>query len=533
MMKIFTASRIVTMAGERPEAFATWGERIVALGSVADLRERFPEAGVIDFGNAVVVPGFNDAHGHIGILAEDALYVDLSWDVVRSHAEMLETLRQEARLVPAGRWLRGTRYDDAKMGTGAVVTRWELDEISRTHPIFVHHVAGHWCVVNSAALQLAGFDDSTPDMPGGKFGRDGGRLNGILHEKAMETFWPFSTDSGAGLMPIPSLEDRLLGFEKIQKKFHASGMTSITDAFVAPHHIALFEEARARGLLTMRINMLVSYEAYDSVRSLGLRSGFGDEHLRFGGVKAFVDGALGGRTCLMEEPFEGSSDDFGIQSTSTADLRDIVRLVHGDGNRACVHANGDRAIGLLLAQLEDAENDKPQPGLRHRIEHCSIVNDEIVERIRRLGAMVTPFGSYVYYHGAKLLDWYGAKRVERMFAHRTFIDRGIVVAGASDHPCGPYQPLLAMQSCVTRTGFDGAPIGLSQRISAEEALALYTRNAAAASEEDHRKGALLPGYLADFVVLEADPRGVAPENIGEIGIRGTYVGANVVWEAAS
>ncbi len=530
-MQIFRSREIVSMTPQRSEAFAVLDGRIVAAGALSDLRARFPDSSVTDFGDGVVLPGFNDAHGHIGIVSEDALYVDLSWDVVRSKVEAVRALRAEVSRTPAGQWVRGTRYDDAKLG--GIISRGELDEISLVHPIFVHHVAGHWCFVNSRALELAGYDASTVDPPGGKLERDAsGRLSGILHEKAMEKFWPFSTEN-RGLLPTPSLDDLLRGFANVQRAFHQAGITSLTDALVAPAHIELFEEARRRGMLSMRLNLLISYDSYDAVRALRLRSGFGDERLRIGGVKAFVDGAIGGRTCLMEEPFEGTTDDFGIQSTSDADLRDIVRMVHGDGTRVCVHANGDRAIRKLLRELEAASDEKPQPGLRHRIEHCSIVTEDIIDRIRRLEAMVTPFGSYVYYHGAKLLDWYGAKRIERMFAHRWFFDNGILVAGSSDFPCGPYQPLLAMQSCVTRTGFDGTPLGVSQRISAAEALALYTVNGAIASGEERKKGRLAPGYLADFVVLDADPQSVEPSAIGSIPIRATYVGGSAVWERSA
>jgi predicted amidohydrolase YtcJ len=531
MTTIFRAKRIITMTPDTPEAFVTLGDRIIAIGTFSALRQGFSKAAIVDLGDAVVAPGFNDAHGHIGIPAEDALHLDFSWDTTHSLAEMFTQLRAEAQKTPPGQWLRGSRYDDAKMAEGRVVSRWDLDEISRAHPIFVHHVAGHWCVVNSKALELAGIDDSVKDPPGGKFEHDAsGRLNGILHEKAMEIFWPYSAERGDALLPKASLEDRLRGFERLQRSFHAAGITSLTDALVQPHDVALFAAARRRGLLSLRLNMLIVYDEYERLRSLGLGPDFGDERLRFCGVKAFVDGAIGGRTCLLEEPFEGTSDDFGIQRTSDAELRDIVRMVHLDGNRLCVHANGDRAIQKLLDQLEAASNEKPQPGLRHRIEHCTIITDDIVTRMERLRAIAVPFGSYVYYHGAKLLDWYGPKRIERMFAHRTFLDRGITIAGSSDYPCGPFQPLLAIQSCVTRTGYDGTPLGLSQRISPQAALELYTVCGGFATGEEHIKGRLAPGHLADFVALDADPREVEPSKIGAIGIRSTFVGGAPVWQ---
>ncbi len=281
----------------------------------------------------------------------------------------------------------------------------------------------------------------------------------------------------------------------------------------------------------MRVNMLLHYEHYDLLAKHEFRTGAGDERLRLGGIKSFVDGAIGGRTCLMEEPFEGTSDDFGMQTVDDATLSDVVRRAHLDGNRVCVHANGDRAIRKLLGFLEAANREKDRPHIHHRIEHCSIVDDAILERMRALGAIAAPFGSYVHYHGGKLLEWYGPRRIERMFAHRSFLDHGVAVAGSSDYPCGPYQPLLALQSCVTRTGYDGVPLGVSQRITPEEALALYTVNAAYASDEHESKGRIAPGFLADFVVLGDDPLTADPSTLGAIDVRATYVGGVQVWSA--
>jgi predicted amidohydrolase YtcJ len=532
---IFRAGRVVTMTEDRPEAIAVANERVVAVGSVVALRERFAGAEVVDFGDATIVPGFNDAHAHLAVAAEDMLHLDLSMDAVSSLAEIAAALRGELPHTPPGGWIRGSRYDDAKMPEGRVLTRWDLDEISREHPIMVLQVAGHWGVVNSKALELGGLDDYSEPPYGGKFGRDGsGRLNGLLFEGAIFDFaYPQATKRASTVAPASSPEDRQRGLRRAMDAFHAAGITSVTDAMCGPDDIALFQEAQRRGELTMRINMLLHYEHYGMLEKLAIRTGSGDGRLRLGGIKGFVDGAIGGRTCLLEQPFEGTTDDYGMQTTSDADLRDIVRMVHLDGNRVCVHANGDRAIGKLLDQLEAAQREKPRPHLHHRIEHCSVVTEEILARMKALGAIAVPFGSYVHYHGAKLLEWYGAKRLERMFAHRAFLDAGVAVAGSSDYPCGPYQPLLALQSCVTRTGGDGTPLGLSQRITPQEALALYTVNAAAASDEVDVKGRLAPGYVADFVVLDGDPLTVDPFTLGKLGVVATYVGGTKVWDSAA
>jgi predicted amidohydrolase YtcJ len=526
---LFRARKIISLAGAEPEALVVLGERIVATGRTADLAQRFPDAEHVDFGEAVVLPGFNDAHMHPSQAAEDLLHVDVSSAVVRSNAEILGALHEAAEQIPPTGWVRASRYDDGKMAEGQVLTRWDLDGAVSEHPVLVTQVAGHWGIVNSRALELAGLADDSVPPDGGAYGRDAsGHLNGVLYERALFTFANPSIAGRPPVIPPTGLEDHLGGLRRALRQFHAAGLTSIADAAAGPEDIRLYQAAEQRGELTARVNMLVSYAHFDAMRTLGLMSGLGSTRLRINGVKAFVDGAIGGRTCLLEQPFEGT-DDHGMQTISTHELADLVRMVHGAGSRLGVHANGDRAIGLLLDQLEAAEVELPRPHAHHRIEHCSVITEQILDRMRRLGAIAVPFGSYVHYHGGNLVKWYGADRLERMFAHRALMDAGVAVAGSSDYPCGPFEPLLAMQSCVTRTGWDGTPIGVSQRISAREALELYTLGGAYASGEESTKGRLAPGYLADFVVLDEDPLVTDPRRLGAIGVRATYVGGVRVW----
>ncbi len=523
---IFRARRVVTQAGTDPEAFAVRRGRVLATGPPDTLMRRYPGADMVDFGDATVVPGFHDAHIHLAMAAEDMLHLDLSAAAVTSLAEMTRVVGAEAARTPPGGWVRGSRYDDAKMPEGRVLTRWDLDEVAPGVPVFVLHVAGHWGVANSRALELGGIGDDSEPPPGGDYGRDGsGRHNGVLYEQALFDFaYPSVSRLARTVVPAGTEEDRLTGLRRAVERWHAAGLTSICDALVGPADLRLFQAARERGLLTLRTGMLISAEHYDLVPDLVSRPEPAGEWLRFVGVKTFVDGAIGGRTCLLAEPVDGVR---GIQTTTTKDLGEIVRTVHGDGNRICVHANGDRAIRILLDQLEEAYRDGPGP--RHRIEHCSLVDDEILRRMRAIGAIAVPFGSYVHYHGGRLLDWYGPERVSRMFAHRSFLDAGVTVAGSSDYPCGPYEPLLALQSTVTRRGFDGAEVAPQQRITAAEALALYTTGAATATGEEGVKGRLAPGYVADFVVLADDPLTCAPERIAGIEVLATYVGGSPVY----
>ncbi|MEU6266677.1 amidohydrolase [Saccharopolyspora shandongensis] len=528
--RIFRARRVITPSSPSADAVAVLGDRIVAVGDADDLRRSLPLARLVDLGDAVVTPGFNDAHVHLSMAADSELQVDVSPAEVSSLAELTAKIGAAARSEPADGWVRAFGYDDARMAEGRRLTRWDLDAVTGDVPAIVLHVACHWGVVNSAALAAGGITDESLPPSGGEYGRDAtGRLDGVLYERALNEFaYGHVNSAGGPVVPQSRFDDRVEALGRVVRRWHAAGVTSVCDALVGPDDIRLFAEAREQGLLTMRVGFLLAAEHYDTLRRLGLRSGFGDAGLRFVGVKTFADGAVGGRTCLLDEPHHGTGD-HGIQVLTREELADIVRAVHGDGNRVCVHANGDRAIRLVLDELERAHRDMPKPGLRHRIEHCSLVDDDILGRIRALSAIAVPFGNYVHQHGGRLIDWYGESRVERMFAHRSFLDAGVTVAGSSDYPCGPVEPLLAMQSMVTRTGWDGSVVGAGQRVSPAEALSVYTTGSAASTGEEGLKGSLVAGQLADFVVLEDDPLEVPHDQISKIGVRATYVGGTEVY----
>ena len=284
------------------------------------------------------------------------------------------------------------------------------------------------------------------------------------------------------------------------EKMLAAGITSVCDAMVGPRELQLLQSARDQGL-PLRVNALLTFPHLSKLTDVGLRDGFGDEWLRVGGIKAFVDGAVAGRSCAVAEPFEGS-DDTGILTVTRAELQQLVDQATAARTRLAVHANGERAIEMVLDTFEQAAANGSI--LRHRIEHCSIVTPEILDRMKRLEVIAVPFGSYAYFHGEQLLQWYGADRLERMFAHRSMLEAGITVAGSSDYPCGPWEPLLGLQSCVTRRASSGLDAGLSQRLSMRQALESTTVGSAASSGEEHVKGRLAPGFLADFTVLGGD-----------------------------
>ncbi|MFH8619607.1 amidohydrolase [Streptomyces sp. NPDC017979] len=519
-VRIVSARRVHTMAGapgtagtDRPvTALAVLGEQVVATGTTAALRSRFPGAEHFDHGPGVIVPGFNDAHQHLGDLADGSDEIDLSTAEFGELSAVLAALAARIGAAAPGKWVRAHRYDETRTAPRAL-TRGDLDSLGDSAPVLVTHVSDHSAVLNTRALHIAGLDpERVPD----------GRVHG---PELFRLLW-----SDEAIVDKPSTDGWIAGVERLTARYHAAGITSIGDALVSPGQLGRYQEARRRGRLTVRVNALVDVAHADAYLSLGVGSGFGDSWLRIGGFKAFVDGAVAGRSCLLEQPFSDSDPpDHGEQVTPTAELHALFERVHRAGSTMAVHANGDRAIGVLLDVVEQVQAAHPRPGPVHRIEHCTVLGPGLAARIKAAGLAAVPFGSYLTAHGTKLLQWYGAERLHRMFPHRTLLDHAVPVAGASDHSAAPFEPLIALRDMVTRTSPDGVVLGASQRITAADALWTYTVGSATVAGEAHVKGALTPGRLADYVVLDDDPLTVDPDGLAEVGVRETVVGGVTRW----
>ena len=246
-------------------------------------------------------------------------------------------------------------------------------------------------------------------------------------------------------------------------------------------------------------------------------------------MKYAADGSASERTMAMSTPYEGRPDDFGILTMTQQEVHDAVEEAHRAGWQVAIHANGDVAIDMVLNAYERVQKLWPRADCRHRIEHCSLVNPSLLQRIEDAGVIPVPFYTYAYYHGEKWRE-YGAEKMEWMFAHKSFLDHGIPAAPGSDHPPGPFEPLMALTSMVTRTDYAGRTWGPSQRITLDQALRVCTRNGAYASFEENEKGSITAGKLADFVVLERDPHDVDPSEILNLRVARTVLGGKTVYE---
>ena len=521
---VITGGRVLTMDSSDPvaEAIAVRGDRILAVGSNSDILS-LSNASTrrIDATGMTVTPGFIDSHSH-PLFAEEAVGANVN---LRRISDVQDALAAQAARTPPGHWVRGVMYDDTKFEDERPLDRNDIDQAVPDHPVYVGHRGGHTGVVNSMAFEIAGITNDTPDPEGGRFFRENGELTGKVAEHAREVFF------NVGTWPVIDRAVRQQAAAIGSKKMAASGLTSTTDAYGAYDDLVAYQDAREAGQLYFRMSFMPggNSKVYEGLKTAGVRSGFGDEMIRIGAVKFGADGSASERTMYMSTPYQGT-DDHGILTMSQDEIYEAVDDAVAHGFRVGIHANGDLTIDMVLNAYERVLRDHSGPNPRHRIEHCSLVNPSLLQRIKATGVVPTPFYTYAHYHGNKWVD-YGEEKMEHMFAHRSFLDYGIPVAPASDYTPGPYEPMMALQSMVTRKDVRGRVWGPSQRISVTEALRICTVHGAYASFEEGLKGTLTGGKLADIVILEKDPHDVDPDEIKDIKIVRTILGGRTVHEA--
>lgn len=505
-------------------AIAVRGQHILAVGRDNDvLNLKGANTKVMDARGLTVTPGFIDAHSH-PLLAQESISANVN---LPSIVDVQHALAEQASKTPPGHWVLGSMYDDTVFAENRPLTRKDIDDVVTTHPVYVAHRGGHTAVVNSRAYELAGITINTPDPVGGQYFRESGELTGRIAEpSAMQPF------RDAGVWPTMDREARQRSVLLSSTSMAAAGLTSTTDSWGDDDDFIAYQDARAADQMLFRLTYMPFGEGdvYKGLKQARMSSGFGDDMLRIGAVKFAADGSASERTMSRSTPYAGRPDDFGILTMSQEEIDVAVDDAVAHDFRIGIHANGDVAIERVLNTYERVLKDWKGENPRFRIEHCSLVTESILKRIKKAGVIPAPFYTYAYYHGKKWPE-YGEEMMDSMFAHRSFLDHGIPVAPASDFTPGPFEPMMAIQSMVTRKDADGRIWGPSQRISVTEAMQICTMNGAYASFEESIKGSLTPGKLADIAVLEKDPHAVDPDDIVNIPVLRTILGGKTTFEA--
>ena len=510
-------------ANPQAEAVAIANSRFLAVGTNAEISAyATSRTKRIDLGKFPVFPGFIDAHMHV---AQSGLEHLQSVDTdLPSIAAIKDAIRKRAAQTPAGNWVLGFKYDDTKMAEGRPINRQDLDEAAPNNPVYIQHRGGHTAFVNSAALNKADINDQTPNPAGGAYEHGGdGKLTGRVMDNGNAAF----------RSKIPSTatrSDRRDGVKLITQMLVRAGVTSAHDALGNPDDLLAYQDAFEAGDLHARIYCLIGAPHIDKMIRAGIRTGLGNEWVRVGAMKLMLDGSISERTARLSQPYVGRPNDYGILIMGEEEMYTWARKAHLAGWQVASHANGDGTIDQALRVYERLQRETPRNDPRFRLEHCTVINDDLVRRIKAIGAIPTPFSSYAYYHGEKL-SVYGPERVNHMFALRSFLDAGIRATQASDYTASPFDPMMALQSEVTRTDKNGNVWGPKQRITIQEALQVGTVNGAYASFEENLKGSITPGKLADLVVLGRDPLREDPFKLIGIPVQRTMVGGKWMFEA--
>ncbi len=509
---ILENARVITCEPKQPkaDAVAVHGERILGVGTNKEVHELAGESTrVVDCRHKTLVPGFNDAHLHFFSFVRKLFSLDLSPANVHSIKDIQGAIRSKARFTPAGRWISGTGYNEFYLAEKRPPNRWELDAATQEHPVIIVHRSLHAAVLNSLALSIVGITNETEEPAGGRIERDleTGEPNGVLSE--MQEYVQSRIKS-----PIAQ-EEMDWGIGEANRQLLSAGITSFGEATVTNDltQWKMFLELKESVRIEPRINMLAGSAFVDEFLAAGLKTGAGDNSLRLGHVKIVLGGTRGDLR------------------PAQAELNNLARKATAAGFQVAVHAVEKEAIESAILAFEQAP--RAAGFWRPRIEHCSECPAELGKRLAALGALVVSQPPFIYYSGERYLAEVDEERQSYLYPFGSLIRAGVLVAGSSDAPVTPFNPLTGIYAAVSRKAENGETLLSGEAITRQQALDMYTRNAAYASLEDAIKGTLAPGKLADMALLSDDPLNAPLEEVRDIKVEMTVLGGKVAWQMES
>jgi predicted amidohydrolase YtcJ len=539
---VYTGVAVVSSfrAMKRAEAIAVRGDRIEAVGENADiLKLRGPQTQVIELGGRFVMPGFNDAHLHLADAGFERLTVNLVG--VKSLEEFRERIRAKLGSTAPGDWILGAGWDENLWPVKALPTRWDIDEVTTDHPVFLTRVDGHIAVANTRALQLASITIASRDPRGGKIDRDeSGQPTGILRDRAREAV--------VAVLPQPSLDKRRQALEAALAKVAESGITSVQDnsdpesSELSWEDFKILEEIEKDGKLTARVTEWLPFD--DSLEQLESKRNAhpaSDNLLHTGMLKGFLDGSLGSRTAALLEPYADDPENSGLPRYEPAKLDDMTRERLLAGFQIGFHAIGDKGVQMALEAFAGAEKAakerkaKAADGggdYRLRIEHAQVTTPLQIAKFKDLKVIASMQPCHLLTDMSWAEARLGPTRAGHSYAWAEFLKRGVTLAFGTDYPHEPATPFRGLYAAVTRQSLEGKQEYFpEQKISMDQAIAAYTSGAAFAEFAEKDKGQLVAGMLADFVVLDRDVTAVAPSKVLGTQVLRTVVGGKTVYEA--
>lgn len=532
--RLVTARAIHTAdaADATASAMLTDHGRIVAIGTPAECEAAAERAGLaperVDLGDAVVVPGFVDAHAHPLMYGQMMTWVDCGPEKAGSIPEIVALLRAAAADAPEGRPVRGYGYEQRNLAERRHPTRFELDEVATDREVYLMNASGHGGVVNSYTLAAGGIDRDTPNPAGGEFFRDtDGELTGELSDAACNILTGVHGvkigHHGPNFHLADEPEEHLRQLDAATQRFLAGGVTSIGDCQVTRREFDMYLRLAEAGRLELRVSMYLLSHLLDEALEMGLVGQFGNAHLSFAGIKLYADGTLGGWTAYFPDGYVGDPCRTGQLYHEPAEYAELIRRAHVAGLQTATHAQSPTAIEMVVSAVEAALAERPDADARHRIEHCGLPTPEQIARMAASGIRPVNQTQHYFNWGEGVEQAIGTPG-ERFNPLGEFERAGVGFTISSDAPVAEPIPLEAIQTAVTRVTRRGHTLGPGNlRISALSALRAHTIEGAISLGREDDLGSLEVGKYADFAVLSDDPLAVAPETISAIVVRETWV----------
>jgi predicted amidohydrolase YtcJ len=532
---IYTGVRGTSTFGEmqRAEAMATKGDRILAVGSAEEIGKlKGPQTQVMDLHGQFVMPGFNDAHVHLAEAGFQRLSVNLVG--VKSLDQFRERIQKRVQTAAPGEWIVGGGWDETLWPVKTRPTKWDVDEVTTDHPVFLQRVDGHIAVANSKALQLANITLATRNPEGGKIDRDeSGTPTGILRETAR--------DAVSAVIPKPTHDQRRAAIEAALADAAQSGITSAQDNS-SWDDFEIYEELERNGKLPIRISEWLPFDA--SVGELQAKReahSQSDLMLHTGMLKGFMDGSLGSHTAAMLQPYSDDPNNSGLPQYDPAKLNEMAKERVDAGFQLGFHAIGDKGVQMALDAFAAAEKDAREHKVkaanggqdyRLRVEHAQVTTPAQAETFKTLKVIASMQPNHLLTDMNWAKSRLGDARAAHSYAWNEFLTHDVTLAFGTDYPVEPITPFRGLYAAVTRRSEDGKTEYVpQQRITIEQALAAYTTGSAFAEFAEKEKGKLQPGMLADFVVLDRDVTAVSAPKILQTKVLRTVVGGKTAYEA--
>lgn len=480
---------------------------------------------IIDLHGKPVLPGFIDCHMHLLSYAQSLQSVNLRG--CKSWEECKDKLAERARNTPKGQWVRGAAFNHEDWTVQKLPDRHDLDEISTEHPIIIGRYCMHVSVVNTMALQLAGIDrDFVPDAENSVEYDEDGEPNGILWENAVTPVLNVIPDK---LATFEAKKDAIAEVIRDMNSYGLTGGHPIQGKFCdAKEYLDIYQDLDKEGRLPIRL-----YVSFDEYPVFGMKTGFGNEKLKYGFYKIYSDGSLGSRAAALFEPYSDAPDTCGVSNYSQEELNAMCQKAYDMDLQIAIHAIGDKGLDMALKAIENCYFKDPKSNCRFRLIHVMCTNEDLIARMKKLPVVldIQPkfVSSNVTWSEARL----GPERAKYSYPWRRLIDEGLILTGSSDSPVEPYNPFLGIYAVTTRQDLDGYPeegYHPEQRVTTYEAIEMYTKNAAFSTFEEALKGTIKAGKMADFIVLDTDPFKVAPKELKDIQVQQTWLGGKLVFQ---